>query len=151
MMLVFVSYNVVIYITYGQLNSISASYYALPKKWNILFTLFCFGYAIPALMIATTGLMFFAGGFITFVGIAAAFMQDNFTSNMHTGSASIAIILSQLSIFFDYHMWWYNIAFLIIGGTLFLLRNKFKSWMYWFEVVAFACISAVFLTILLYN
>ena len=142
-MLVFVSYNTIIYIKYGQLNSISTSYYSLPVKLNFLFCLFCWGYAIPAMMLSTTGLMFFSGGFITFVGIASAFRQDDFTANVHQISAAIAITLSQLSILIDYQMWWLNIVFLVIGGALFLFRSKFPSWMYWLEITAFYCIALV--------
>jgi len=143
MILVFVSYNLGIFIKYGQLGSISASYYALPEKLNFLFCLFCFGYAIPGVMLATTGLMFFGSAFITCVGIASAFRESDFTAGMHQWSAAIAITLTQLSILVDYHMWWVNVIFLVVGGILFLLRNKFYPWMYWLEMTAFVCTAYV--------
>ena len=143
MLFVFIGYNVGIAIKYGFLSSMSVSYYSLPRKWNWLFLAFCWGYAIPALMLATTGLMFFAGGLITFVGIASAFRDSKFTSDIHQYSAAAAITLSQLSIAFDYHLWWLNVVFIVSSLILFLLCNKFRQWMYVLEAIAFACIAYV--------
>ena len=140
---VFVGYNLFILIFYGFLSSISVSYYSLPRQWNWLFMAFCWGYAIPAIMLATTGLMFFSGGFICFVGIASAFRESKFTSDIHQYSAAVAITLSQLSILIDYHLWWVNLFFIVSAVILFLLRNIFRQWMYVLEMIAFACIAYV--------
>lgn len=100
----FVIYNVSILVLYGFLNSISASYYSLPEKWrSIIFLLFCWVYAIPAMILSTTTLMFFAGFFICGVGIFGDFRISKYDSDMHQVSAALAITCSQLSVFFEYH------------------------------------------------
>jgi hypothetical protein len=140
---VFIGYNIFILIKYGFLSSISVSYYSLPKKWNWLFLAFCWGYSIPALMLATDGFMFFSGGLICFVGIASAFRDDSFTADMHQWSAAVAITLSQLSIILCYHFYWVSIGMLVSALILYLLRNIFTQWMYVLEIIAFVCIGYV--------
>jgi hypothetical protein len=109
------------------LNSISVSYYSLPEKWNWLFLAFCWGYAIPAIILSTDGFMFFSGGMICFVGIASAFRLNIFTTNIHQYSALAAVILSQLSILFCYHLYWLNGIMLVLAIALYLLKNRFSQ------------------------
>ena len=71
---VWVVYNLLIFTRFGLLGSVSESHLKLKKlnpKYGIIFTIFSLLYAIPAMIIAETGLMFFAGGFICLVGVAA--------------------------------------------------------------------------------
>ena len=141
MLSVFTLYNIYILCKYGFLSSISVSYYSIPKQWNWLFLAFCWGYSIPALMLATDGFMFFSGGLICFVGIASAFRDDSFTADMHQYSAAIAITLSQLSIILCYHLYWVSISMLVSAVVLYLLRNVFTQWMYVLEVIAFCTVA----------
>jgi len=143
MISVFVLYNLFILLKYGWLNSISASYYSLPVKYNWLFLTFCWGYAIPAIFLATDGFMFFACGLIMFVGIASAFRLDSFTATMHQYSALGAVILSQLSLLFFYHNYWLNGIMLVSAIILYLLRNKFAQWMTVLEWIAFLTVAIV--------
>jgi hypothetical protein len=96
MLAVFFSYVGFIWKKYRVLVSISQSYYRLPKNLQILFTLFCWGFAFPAMIIGSNGLMFFSGGAICFVGAAAAFQEElthivrsNFKSNSNSFSLQI--------------------------------------------------------------
>jgi len=141
MMTVFISYISFIWIKYGVQSSISQSYYALPKDWNILFTLFCWGFAFPAIILGVevTGLMFFAGAGIAFVGAAAA-IKDTFVEKVHTIAATSGIIFSQLAIFFGYHMWELNVASIVIALLVQLLVKKNTLW--WVEIVAFLTMAA---------
>ena len=141
MLSVFLIYNLIILLKYGWLNSISVSYYSLPAKWNFIFTLFCFGYAIPAVIMAKDGFMFFSGCFICFVGIACNFRQDLITADTHNICSFIAILLSQLSILFFYHFWWLNIITVMSTLILYMLRNKFSQWMYVLEWIAFLTVA----------
>ena len=141
MISVFVIYNLIILLKYGFLNSISVSYYSLPVKWNWLFLAFCWLYAIPAIMLATDGFMFFSGGLICWVGIASAFRQDKFTAEMHTRSALAAVVLSQLSILFCYQNYWLIGVMVVCSGGLFLIRNTFKQWMTVLEWIAFVTVA----------
>jgi hypothetical protein len=141
MISVFVIYNLTILLKYGCLNSISASYYSLPVKYNWLFLVFCWGYAIPAIFMAHDGFMFFAGGMICFVGIASAFRSNSFTANVHQYSSFAAVVLSQLSIMFVYHMYYLNIIMIVSAIVLYLLSKKIAQWMYILEVIAFITVS----------
>ena len=146
MVSVFVIYNLAILFKYGWLNSISASYYSLPVKWNWLFLAFCWGYAIPAIFLAHDGFLFFSGGFICFVGIASAFRSDTFTANVHQYSSLAAVVLSQLSIMFIYHLYYLNIIMIVSAIVLYLLSKKIAQWMYILEVIAFITVSVVLFT-----
>ena len=140
MLTVFISYLTFVVITYGVQTSISESYYRLPKKINFLFTFFCWGFAIPAIILGDNALMFLAGSGIAFVGAAAAF-KDKMTNNVHMIGAYGGVLLSQISIWYNYHMWYITIIFIILSGTLLLLKVKNKIW--WAECLAFLSICIV--------
>lgn len=144
MFLVFFGYVSWIWARYGTLKSISHSYYVLPKNLQFLFTLFCWGYAIPAIIIASTPLMFFAGAAICFVGAAAAYRED-MTEWVHIISAMTAIILSQLSIIIDFNMWWITVGFAAITISMYLTRffNIFPNRTWYVEILAFITIVVV--------
>lgn len=143
MIIVFIGYISFIWPKYGTLNSISQSYYELPKKLQPIFTFFCWGFALPAIIIGSSGLMFFAGAGIAFVGAAAAF-KEQMTETVHIVGAMMSIVLSQLAILIQYGLWPLNIIFLVITITLMILgyiKNKEgksicpnKTW--WIELAA---------------
>jgi len=147
MLIVFIGYVSFIWSKYGVLPSISESYYHLPEKLQPLFTFFCWGFALPAIILGSSLLMFFAGSGIVFVGGAAAF-KEHVIETVHIASAMIGVILSQLAIFLQYHMWPLNLIFLGIVITLTILnsiKNKNgkpicpnKTW--WIEITAFLLI-----------
>ena len=140
----FIIYNLTILILYGFLTSISVSYYSLPEKFrNVIFLLFCWSYAMPAMIMSNTPLMFFSGFFICGVGIFSDFRISKYDSNMHQVSAALAITFSQLSILLEFNQWQVNIVFLILGGILFALTTKFKQWMTILEIISFLCIAYV--------
>ena len=139
MVLVFVSYVSFIWLKYGVQESISASYYALPKQYNILFPLFCWEFAIPAIIAGAdvTPLMFFAGAGICFVG-AAAQINDNWVNKIHSTAAILGVLFSQLAIIFGYHMLLVSAISIAIIALLKLLKVKNQTW--WIELVAFSAI-----------
>ena len=139
---VFISYILFITMKYGVLASISDSYYRLPTKYNYLFTLFCWGFAIPTMIIGLelTGsfLMFLACAGICFVGAAAAFKED-LTKSVHYSGALVGILCSQLSIALDFNMYYVNIIFLTIGILLLLFRSVINNnHIWWIEILAFS-------------
>jgi len=144
MLFVFVGYVAFIWIKYGIQPSISESYYKLPKSINWLFTLFCWGFAIPALIIGVqltdNFLMFLAASGICFVGAAAAFKQT-LTKNVHMIGAYCGILFSQLSILFDFNIP-VVVAATLLWLIIFQLYAKNKIW--WQEIVAFMAILVVF-------
>lgn len=141
---IFVVYITSITFIYGILTSISKSYYKLPKKYNFLFTLFCWGFAIPVIIIGsdlTNNLfMFLAGASICFVGAAAQY-KEKLTDKVHQYSARIGVISSQLSIIFDFKLYYVTILFTLI--SLLLLLSKIKNITFWIEILAFISISYV--------
>lgn len=138
MIIVFLSYVLFIWIKYGIQKSISASYYVLPENLRILFSLFCWGFAFPAIIlgIEITPLMFFAGAGICFVGAAPQILEKD-VYKVHMVAAISGIIFSQLAIFFGYHMLWLNILSIILAA-LSLLSKKYYFW--FIELVAFGSI-----------
>jgi hypothetical protein len=143
MLAVFAGYVGFIWNKYGVLPSISDSYYVLPKNINFLFTLFCWGFALPAMIVGIdltdNFLMFLATGGICFVGAAAAFKDNDKT--MHEVSAIAGVIFSQLSIAFDFKMYYVNAFFIIMSLIILLTNIKNKTW--WLELVAFGSICYV--------
>lgn len=148
MLTVFVGYISFIIGKYGILSSISESYYRLPKSLTFLFTLFCWGFALPAMIVGLdltdNFLMFFAGGGIMFVGAAAAF-KEKMTEKVHFIGAAIAIIAAQLSTAFDFHMYYVNVVFITIALTILLGKTvgRIKNYVWWIEIAAFLSICYV--------
>lgn len=148
MLLVFIGYISFIVGRYGILPSISDSYYRLPKKLRILFTLFCWGFALPAAIIGIdltdNFLMFFAGSGIMFVGAAAEF-QEKMTKTVHFTGAAIGIISAQLSTAIDFHLYYVNIIFIVLSLAILLGKrlNILKNYLWWIEIVAFVLVCYV--------
>ena len=142
MLSVFIIYVSFIWIKYGIQPSISESYYVLPDKWKFLFTLFCWGFAVPAIILGNTLLMFLAGSAIAFVGAAAAF-KDKMTREVHLIGAYSGVLLSQVAIFVDFKMWYLNVAFVLFGLYKFLIHKDNKVW--YVEIAAFLsiCIALI--------
>lgn len=146
MLSVFTIYVLTIWAKYGVLKSISHSYYALPNNLRFIFTLWSWGYALPAMIVASTPLMFFAGAGICFVGAAAAY-REKMTETVHIIGAACAILFSQLSIIIDFHMWYVTVAFAVIALPLALTRFSKKgicpnrTW--YVEILAFITIALV--------
>jgi len=139
MLVVFVSYVLFIWIKYGVQESISDSYYRLPNNYNFIFTLFCWGFAIPAILAGNTLLMFLAGSGIAFVGAAARF-KEIMTKQVHMIGAFCGVIFSQLSIFFDFKMWYINVVFIVGALIIILLKKQIKNYTWWIEILAFSLI-----------
>jgi len=139
MMTTFLSYVLFIWIKYGIQPSISDSYYVLPNKLKPLFTLFCWGFALPAIILGVeiTPFMFFAGVGICFVGAAAQF-KDDWVSNIHMIAAIGGIIFSQLAIFFGFHMLWLNIISIVLSVIMPFITIKYYFW--YVELIAFSAI-----------
>ena len=142
MVTVFVTYVAFIWLKYGIQKSISASYYALPENLRILFTLFCWGFAFPAIIggVDVTPLMFFAGAGICFVGAAPQILEKN-VYKIHMIAAISGMVFSQLAIFFGYHMLWLNITSVVLCAIIPFIFKKTYFW--WMELVVFAaaCIA----------
>ena len=151
---IFHIYLIVLLIIYGICFSVSNTYYQLPKNYNFLFTLFCWGYSIPCMIacldIFGTLYMFICGSAICFVGAAAAFRNDYLTSEVHTKAATIAVIASQLSIIFDFHQYIISAVTVTLFITLSIICKYIKwldkVWMYIAEVII---VESLFLCIIL--
>ncbi len=148
MLSIFVAYVAYIWIRYGVQRSISDSWYRLPQKQKLLFTAFCWGFAIPAIMvgvdITNNFLMFFAGAGIVFVGGAVAFKQK-ITKLYHMIGAYGGVAFSQLSIVFDFKMYYVTAIFILVALLLEILDKKkiIENKIWWQEILAFASICYV--------
>lgn len=146
MLLVFAGYVSWIWAKYGVLPSISHSYYSLPNNLKFLFTLWCWGYALPAMIVASTPLMFFAGAGICFVGAAAAY-REKMTETVHIIGAVAGILFSQLSTIIDFDMWYVTAIYAAIALPLALTRfskkNICPNRTWWIEILAFIAMAFV--------
>jgi hypothetical protein len=147
-MLSFFSYISFIWIKYGAQETISASYYILPKKHNFLFFFFCIFFAIPTMILCSNILVFLAGSAIAFVGTASAFRDSKMENNVHNISAYTGAFLGQTSIFLDFHLWYLNIIVISIALLIFLLRKYIKKYTWYIEILAFLSIGVAMLTLL---
>lgn len=144
--IIFSVYTISVVIKYGWLPSISESFYRLPKKWNFIFTFFCWGFSIPLMIVGLdqTGnvLMFLAPAGIAFVGAAAAFKGDKMTHDVHMTGASLGVIFSHLAIWLAYKEYLIGIAAFSLMMILILLTwMKFKvNYFFWIEVIAYVSI-----------
>jgi hypothetical protein len=139
---IFASYVLSIALIYGVQKSISESFYALPKKWNFLFTLAMWGFAFPAAILANGDpFMFFAAAGIVFVG-AAAPMHEPFVRKVHLTAAIGGISSGELSIILVHNHWEITALSAILFLPFFLFSRKTCIW--WGEIIAFAGISYEF-------
>ena len=143
MLVVFFSYVGYIWAKYGVQTSISQSYYVLPEKLRPLMTFFCWGFALPAIILGSSGVMFLAGAGICFVGAAAAF-QEEMTHEVHMIGAGVGVLASQLAIIFQYGMWPITAVFAGISISLLLFAKQIKEkQIWWIEIAAFLSICLV--------
>lgn len=145
MNMTFLSFVIYITIKYGILSSISKSYYMLPEKLKILFTLFCWGYAIPAIILGSDLLFLVAGAGIVFVGTSPNYRTVGTAGNVHNYAAMVAIISSQLSILFNFGYW--QITMLFLTGSLlltYLPRKYQKNNVWWQEIFAYISVSTTY-------
>ena len=144
MVSVFTTYIAFIWLKFGIQPSISDSYYILPIKNKFLFTLYCWGIAFPAILVGTflTGnvLMFLAGAGIGFVGAATDF-KDSIAKNVHMVAAYGGVFFTQLSIAYDFHLYYVNAIFLVLALLAYILRNKIGNHIWWQEILAFLAIG----------
>ena len=138
MIAVFVSYVSYVWLKFGRQKSISMSYYALPKNRRPLFTLFCWGFSIPAIIAGETALMFLAGAGIAFVG-AACQIRSAFVRRVHVTAAVFGIVAGELAIAVDFGMWPVVAAFAVASVVAGLADKKHCVW--WTEIMAFISIS----------
>ena len=145
MLFTFISYVSFIWIKYGVQPSISESYYRLPKNFNFLFTLFCWGFSFPVVILAisTTPLFFFAGVGIALVGAAAQF-KDEWVGKFHYYAAVIGVIFSQLGIFLGLHLPYLSLASICVIAYAFFLKNK----IWWIEMISFTATALALLKLL---
>lgn len=121
---------------WGVQTSISASHYLFPDG-TYWFSLITFGYAFSAailgVLLVDSVLTFLTGTCLGFVAVAYDFRGTKLTENVHMFSARVGVLLSQLSLIFEYHLWYISLITVIIAGGMFFIRN-FKDRVWWQEV-----------------
>lgn len=138
-LIAFISYIAFIWIKFGVLSAISDSYYSLSNASKSMFTFFIWSVSIPMIIVGVseTGLMFFAGAFLSFVGAAPAFKEE-LEGKVHVAGAISGIgfgVLAMIFVFQHYVLASILVVFIILVN---LLKMKNKTW--WIEVLAFVFI-----------
>lgn len=138
-LLVFISYNLyyMVFLKLGVLKSISDSIYHLPKGEEFLFTFFQWGLAIPLMIVGNSPLMFFAGTFICFVGVANGLARWIVEDTIHVIGATGGIILGGASIWIDLHMWYITVVLILFAAYCTSKWNKIPNHTTWIEVIAY--------------
>jgi len=147
--LVFCAYLFWVVNKYGMATSMSATYYNLPINRQFLFTLFCWFYASPILLICEFPLIIIAVSGVAIVGAAAAFRGDELINRLHMISASVAAACTYLSLIFDFHQYWIAGIAMVVSGGCYLLQKKFVNGVFWAEVTCYvSLILTLFLSLL---
>lgn len=138
----FTSYVAWVWITLGKQPSISHSYLLLSRKQKPLFTFFCWGTAIPAMIIGDSMWMSLAGAGMAFVG-AAANISVKMTREVHTVAAASMVAFALLAISLQYHNWWVLSAWCAASALSFFTDKLYLIW--WVEIATFLAVAAVLL------
>jgi len=145
MTLVFILYVTYIRIYFGKLPSISDSWYKL--KFKPLFTLFCWGFAIPAMLLGFElaentpyqFIIFLAASGILFVGTAPDFKaEQGLDRKVHYIGALVGIIgilLYQYLVFTQY--WYITLLFTVLMILSLIFKRKINE-IFWIEIFAFS-------------
>tara|TARA_R110000765_G_scaffold157094_1_gene260202 strand:- start:65 stop:541 length:477 start_codon:yes stop_codon:yes gene_type:complete len=148
--IIFTAYITFLLCTFKKaLPSISESWYALKPNRRWLFSAFSLSLGIGMIaQVEQSGLMFFGGGGLFFVGIATAF-KDKVVDMAHFFGAGLAILCPLLSLGLNNQKWLPLIVFFVSSVVILLLEKKYKvmsnsTW--WIEIIAFACIIVGLLT-----
>ncbi len=132
MISIFFLYTGITKLIFGEIASISKSFYFLPGKWRFLFTVFCWSIMILAIFVTKKPLVVIASIGLFYVGGAPEFEKD-ITGSVHYGGALIAVLFSQLAVAFSYGLWEINLACALL--VLFINNGGCKFWN--IEVIAF--------------
>ena len=141
---IFTAYFLFIWIKYGLQKSFSDSYYSLPEKTRpYIFTAFIFGFTVPMIPISYEyQLMLLSIWLIMGVGATAQFRKHKYVRVIHMIVAVSGILLSQLSIIIEFHMWPIA-ACLFVLCTLIVWKSNRPIW--WIEAAVFYSIILAFL------
>lgn len=152
MVFVFFGYVTYLWAKYGILPSISDSWYELPdnKKW--MFTIFCWGFSVPALILGLSlsndnpfqFLIFLGASGIMFVGASPDFKKkDGLDHKVHRIGALTGVIANTLFLFFVFpQLWVVPTMFTILTTILFIKKQSVKE-IWWIEVLSFLTYSTV--------
>lgn len=133
-LITFILYVGYIYVKYGELHSISQSWYELPQNRKWMFTLFTWTLGVT-LCFLQTNLFFISGIGFCFVGAAAMFDDNDITKYTHYTGAGIGILFAFLGMTFDLKFILPIIIYAItIPIELFIIR---KNVIWWIEIWAF--------------
>jgi len=141
-LIVFVSYVAYIMKKFnGPIHSISDSWYQLPQKEKLLFSVFCWSLG-GAMLFQGSGdtIYFFLSGLgLCFVGGMVAFRQNiGSTDKIHYLGALVGIVGGLVGIGVEAHTWIPAILWLASAVILKLLKVNHFIW--WVEIAAFATI-----------
>lgn len=139
-LLIFVAYVTFLLVKFkGPLPSISDSWYELPRKQKNLFTFFCWSLGLLMVFQGKEQLItfFFAGVGFFWVGAATMFKRK-ITGRLHYLGASMAIILSLISIGIEGGVWYPLILWVVSSGLIKGLKINNDVW--WIEIAAFVTI-----------
>lgn len=150
MVSVFTGYIGFVWKRYGVLKSISHSYHKLPSNKRFLFTLFCWGFTIPALIIGLNlsesltyqFTMFLAGAGILFVGAAPATIDNYLETKVHTISAFGGMFFSLLFILLILSKFWYFAIFDLLIISFIYKKSINRIW--WIEIIIFITYLIIF-------
>lgn len=120
----------------GMVESISDTFYHLPKKYGWVFSVWLWTISILLMYAGGTNLMFLAGMCIMFVGAWPWFNNDQ--KIQHYIAAVLGISLGMVSMWYDFGLWLIPILFIIFSLGLNVVKIRFR--IFWIEILAFGAI-----------
>lgn len=156
MNITFISYILFIVIKYKVQSSVSESYYRLPYNLQWVFTIVTWTYALCAIIIGLdktgSGLVFFAGGGIVFVGAAPLFHtkdgKHTLEGMIHVIGAIVGILFFFLFITIVLHQWYILVGFIIVSGISYLIKPIRKNYTWWVEIYTYISLDISYYLIL---
>lgn len=151
-----------IIVKYGVQSSVSYSWYKLDKRFNFVFTLVTWGYALSAIIAGVdyTPLVFLAGAGIAFVGASPMFIHPyendpvkkskykHMEGIVHVVGAIVGIgAMLLLFILPPFNMWFLSLSWLIACGITYLFKKGRTNITWWAEIYAYIALDVAYLTI----
>jgi hypothetical protein len=142
----FTGYLIYVYTHYGVTDSISLSYYSLPKNYQWLFTVMTLGYALPLMLIGHTPLFWIAGACICFCGAAPAYRSGiPLETNVHIIGSEAGIAIAGLAMWTDLHLWFFTVILVLFTAYCVSKWNKINHHVWWIETLVYGLIILSFI------
>ena len=130
------AYLALVVLKHGITPSISDSYYKLKQPWLFSIALWVMVIAMFPVAVESSGLFFFAGAAIGFVGAAPNFKEGGrMEYRVHAYGSISGVSLIYLAIGFGLDLWWVSLPMMVLVALVYSEKVKLNNYIWWIEVV----------------